>query len=72
MERDKAQKIAQILGATHIPTGTCWSGSEVYCKHCGGPTEAGEDEYGGLAGGGDYERFICRVCKLVTYVELPD
>ncbi len=31
-----------------------------------------EDEYGGLAGGGDYARYKCPNCGLHFYVELPD
>jgi hypothetical protein len=31
-----------------------------------------DDEYGGLAGGGDYEVYRCVKCGEVKYVELPD
>lgn len=44
----------------------------VTCRQCGGKTVRGEDEYGGLAGGGDYETFECETCGATTYVELPD
>lgn len=30
------------------------------------------DEYNGLSGGGDYERFKCPHCGLFFRVELPD
>jgi len=55
-------------------TARCWSGASIRCKDCNGPTKAGEDEYGGLAGGGDYERFVCvdLKCGTTTYVEMPD
>jgi len=55
----------------------CWSGAEVRCKACKGPTVDRDDEYNGLSGGGDYERFECinKECAEYTrtiYVELPD
>lgn len=56
-------------------TATCWSGAPIYCPTCKGPTESLEDSYGGLSGGGDYERFRCldRNCRQPTiYVEMPD
>lgn len=30
------------------------------------------EEYGGLSGGGDYERYECPNCKRRFWVELPD
>jgi hypothetical protein len=58
-------------------TATCWSGAKVWCRSCKGPTEALDDEYGSLADGGSYERFICaehkgQACADIIYVQLPD
>lgn len=39
---------------------------------CPGTCRYVEDEYGGLAGGGDYEKWRCDTCGKVTWVELPD
>lgn len=53
----------------------CWTGVEVRCKTCGGPTVDLDDEYGSLADGGSYERFACKDPKCpqeTMYVQLPD
>lgn len=50
----------------------CWGGRLKPCT-CGADVWSdGEDEYGSLADGGSYERFICGHCKRIIYVELPD
>lgn len=58
-------------------TARCWSGAEIWCRACGGPTRDLDDEYGSLADGGSYERFECvepkgPLCRKTLYVELPD
>ena len=58
-----------------IKTAHCWTGAPVFCPKCKGPTRDLDDEYNGLSGGGDYERFECldKSCKQPTiYVEMPD
>ncbi len=39
---------------------------------CGGTENYLDDEYGGLAGGGDYAVYQCDTCKKRVYVQLPD
>lgn len=56
-------------------TAKCWTGDEVWCPTCGGPTNKLNDEYGSLAEGGSFEKFKCRNARcpqLTIYVELPD
>jgi len=55
----------------------CWTGKEIVCQECKLPAEKLDDEYNGLSGGGDYERFVCRTptCSKkneIIYIEMPD
>lgn len=67
-----AELVAPAPPPPERKTAKCWSGGDVFCKTCGGATEARDDEYGGLARGGDYEVFSCHDCRATTYIELPD
>lgn len=42
------------------------------CTKCGGRLRYIDDEYNGLAGGGDYEKWKCESCGLLTWIALPD
>ena len=39
---------------------------------CTGTLKLGGEEYGGLAGGGDYEYYLCDNCGRRKWMELPD
>lgn len=45
------------------PTGSQWAHSDI--------ESVGED-YGGLSGGGDYDRMRCKSCGIKWWSELPD
>jgi hypothetical protein len=69
-----ALRTAREFIEQYIPpeTAHAWHGGPVYCGECGGPSERQDDEYGGLAGGGDYEVFRCKRCRSTMHVEMPD
>ena len=47
----------------NIPAGSRWAHAEVECIG---------DDYGGLSGGGDYDRMQCKICGASWWSELPD
>jgi len=47
------------------PAHECPKCKEIACRNIGA-------EYGGLSGGGDYDKHKCSACGNTAYIELPD